>query len=114
MLPPSDDPYRAKPALPDAPVFRVICGNIWYEIDGATGALLNRLDPSRRAYRWLFGGLHTLDFPLLRSSPLLRTIAIVALCLWGLAFSLTGALLAWRRLRTTVGELFEKNGAARG
>ena len=63
---------------------------------------------------WLFGGLHTLDFPLLRSSPLLRTIAIVALCLWGLAFSLTGALLAWRRLRTTVGELFEKNGAARG
>ena len=109
-----DDPYRAKPELPDAPVFRVICGNIWYEIDSATGALLNRLDPSRRAYRWLFGGLHTLDFPPLRSFPLLRTIAIVALCLGGLAFSLTGALLAWRRLRTTVGEFLEEKGAARG
>jgi hypothetical protein len=107
----SDDPYRAKPALLDAPVFRIICGNTWYDIDGATGALLNRLDPSRRTYHWLFGGLHTLDFPPLRSSPLLRTIAIVALCLCGLAFSLTGAALAWRRLRTTMGGLFEKKGA---
>jgi hypothetical protein len=108
-----DDPYRAKPALPDAPVFRVICGNIWYEIDGATGALLDRLDPSRRTYRWLFGGLHTLDFPPLQSRPLLRATVIVALCLCGLAFSLTGAVLAWRRLRATVGELFDEKGAAR-
>jgi hypothetical protein len=109
----ADDAYLAKPALPEAPVFRIVCGSTWYEIDGATGALLDRLDPSRRAYRWLFGGLHRLDFPPLRSSPWLRTIAIVALCAGGLAFSLTGVVLAWRRLWASVGEPFEDNGAAR-
>jgi PepSY-associated TM region len=94
----ADKAYRARPAPLEAPVFRVVCGNTWYEIDGATGALLNRLDPSRRAYRWLFNGLHRLDFPALQSCPLLRTIIVVALCLCGLAFSLSGAVLAWRRL----------------
>jgi hypothetical protein len=95
----ADGPDVAKPA----PVFRVICGNIWYEIDGSTGALLNRLDPSRRTYRWLFGRLHTLDFPVLQSRPMLRTIVIVVLCLCGLAFSLSGVVLAWRRLRASAG-----------
>jgi hypothetical protein len=93
----------AKPARREAPVFRIICGDIWYEIDGSTGALLNRLDPSGRAYRWLFGRLHTLDFPALQSRPMLRTTIIVALCLCGLAFSLSGVVLAWRRLRTSAG-----------
>ena len=96
------DPYRATPELPEAPRFRIVCGNIWYDIDGATGALLSRLDPSRRAYRWLFGGLHTLDLPSLRAHPPLHTAIIVALCLCGLAFSLSGAVLAWRRVRAGV------------
>jgi hypothetical protein len=96
------DAYRAKPELAEAPVFRIVCGNVWYEIDGATGALMSRLDPSRRAYRWLFGGLHTLDFPSLRSRPPLRTAIIVALCLCGLGFSLSGVVLAWRRVRANV------------
>ena len=110
----ASDAYRAKPALPDAPVFRIACGDTWHEIDGASGALLSRLDRSRRAYRWLFSGLHTLDFPPLQSRPLLRTIIIVTFCLCGLAFSLTGAVLAGRRLRASAGDLFEENDAARG
>jgi PepSY-associated TM region len=98
------DSYRTKPAMPDAPVFRVTCGEVWFDIDGATGALADRLDRSRRAYRWLFGGLHTLDFPALTSRPWLRTSLIVALCLCGFAFSLLGVVLAWRRLRSSAGE----------
>jgi uncharacterized membrane protein len=100
----ADDPDGAKPALRDAPVFRIVCGSIWYEIDGSTGALLNRLDPSQRAYRWLFSRLHTFDFAALQSRPMLRTTVIVALCLCGLAFSLSGVVLAWRRLRASVRE----------
>jgi len=46
----------------------------------------------------LFRAMHTLDFPPLASHPWLRTSAIVALCLCGLAFSLTGVVLAWRRV----------------
>jgi len=47
----------------------------------------------------LFRAMHTFDFPPLASRPLLRTSLIVGLCLCGLAFSLTGVTLAWRRLR---------------
>jgi hypothetical protein len=46
----------------------------------------------------LFRALHTLDFAPLTSHPWLRTAAIVGLCLCGLAFSLTGVVLAWRRV----------------
>jgi hypothetical protein len=47
----------------------------------------------------LFRALHRLDFEPLSSHPGLRTSAIVLLCLCGLAFSLTGVVLARRRLR---------------
>lgn len=46
----------------------------------------------------LFLMMHTLDFAPLASHPWLRTSAIVVLCLCGLAFSVTGAVLAWRRV----------------
>jgi hypothetical protein len=47
----------------------------------------------------LFRALHKLDFEPLSSHPSLRASVIVALCLCGLAFSLTGVVLALRRLR---------------
>jgi hypothetical protein len=47
----------------------------------------------------LFRALHKLDFPPLSSHPWLRTSVLVTLCLCGLAFSLTGVVLAWRRIR---------------
>jgi hypothetical protein len=46
----------------------------------------------------LFRAMHTFDFPPLASRPWLRTSLIVGLCLCGLAFSLTGVTLAWRRI----------------
>jgi hypothetical protein len=49
----------------------------------------------------LFRAMHTFDFPPLASRPWLRTSLIVGLCLCGLAFSLTGVMLAFRRLRTS-------------
>ncbi len=48
---------------------------------------------------WQLKSLHTLDFEPLGSHPLLRTCAIVTLCLCGFAFSITGVVLAWRRVR---------------
>lgn len=47
----------------------------------------------------IFRALHKLDFEPLNSHPSLRASIIVALCLCGLAFSLTGVVLAWRKLR---------------
>jgi uncharacterized membrane protein len=49
----------------------------------------------------LFQAMHTFDFPPFASRPWLRTSVIVWLCLCGLAFSLSGVTLAFRRMRTS-------------
>ena len=94
---PGDD-YAIASSAPGAPVFRLVCGDSWFDIDAANGALLEKLDASRRVYRWLYGALHTFDFPVLTARPTLRTVLIVALCGCGFIFSLTGVVIAWRRL----------------
>jgi hypothetical protein len=100
FVPGPDDAYAVAASVPGAPVFRIVCGADWYDIDGASGALLEKLDPSRRAYRWLFAGLHTLDIPPLTRRPMLRAALIIGLCAAGFVFSLTGVVIAWRRLRS--------------
>lgn len=94
-----DDNYPARSTVPGAPVYRSYCGDLWFDIDGADGNLLQRLDSSRRAYRWFYGALHTLDFPVLVAHPLLRDGLVVGLCSLGFLFSITGIIIGWRRLR---------------
>ncbi|NPU68337.1 PepSY domain-containing protein [Bradyrhizobium sp. 83012] len=95
--PGDDHPFTSE--VPGAPVHRVVCGDTWYHVDSASGAVLEKLDPSRRAYRWLYQALHTLDFPTLLAHATLRTLLIVGLCGLGAAFSITGMVIGWRRLR---------------
>jgi uncharacterized iron-regulated membrane protein len=97
-----DDNYAITASMPNAPVYRSVCGDIWFHIDGANGALLERLDPSRRAYRWFYSALHTMDIPALAARPTVRSALIVILCGCGLIFSLTGVVIGWRRLRWQV------------
>jgi hypothetical protein len=92
------DHYAIAAAMPDGPVYRIACGDVWYDIDASNGALLQRTDSSRRAYRWLYQGLHTLDFPALARRSMLRTVLIVSLCAIGFVFSLTGLMIGARRL----------------
>lgn len=95
----SEDNYLSPVPMPNAPVYRSVCGNVWFHVDGASGAILERLDPSRRAYRWLYSALHTMDFPILSAHATLRSALIVILCSCGFVFSLTGVVIGWRRLR---------------
>ena len=95
----ADDSYAVRSSMPSAPVYRSVCGSVWFHIDGASGAMLERLDASRRAYRWFYSALHTMDFPVLSARPTLRSALIVILCGFGLVFSLTGVVIGWRRLR---------------
>jgi hypothetical protein len=97
-----NDGYAPAPVMPSEPVYRIVCGDVWFLIDGANGALLDRIDASARAYRRLFGALHRIDLPILTARPLLRTLLIVALCGFGFVFSLTGVVIAWRRLRASL------------
>jgi PepSY-associated TM region len=94
-----DDNYAIASTMPHAPVYRTVCGDVWFQIDGASGAILEKLDSSRRAYRWFYSALHTFDVPFLVAWPTLRSVLIVVLCGCGLGFSLTGIVIGWRRAR---------------
>jgi uncharacterized membrane protein len=52
---------------------------------------------------WPLKSLHTLDFPPFDTHPALRMYVIVGLCLCGLAFSVTGVVLAWQRVQMKAG-----------
>ena len=93
------DDYPLRSVMAGAPVYRLVCGDVWFNIDGASGAPLERLDGSRRANRWLYQGLHTLDFAALNARPFLRTALISGLCGLGMLFSVTAIVIALRRLR---------------
>jgi uncharacterized iron-regulated membrane protein len=96
------DAYPARAIAANTPVYRVTCGQTWFHIDGTDGRVIEKLDASRRAYRWAFQALHTFDYPVLNARPALRTLVIVVLCAAGFAFSITGVVIGWRRLKRTV------------
>lgn len=96
----AQDSYPVTASIAGAPVYRSVCGDVWFQVDGGTGNVLERLDASRRTYRWLYTALHTLDFPILLAHPVVRSSLIVVLCAIGFVFSMTGAVIGWRRLRS--------------
>jgi uncharacterized iron-regulated membrane protein len=96
------DAYPARSMIENAPVYRISCGDTWFHIDGADGRAIEKLDASRRAYRWAFQALHTFDFPTLAQRPASRTLLIMLMCGGGLAFSVTGVVIGWRRLDRSV------------
>ena len=70
----------------------------WLHIDLTTGAILERIDASRRAYRFWFNALHSHDLPWMLDRPALRRTWMVILCTAGFLFSCNGAWVAWKRV----------------
>lgn len=85
------------------PVYRITANdaeNTRYYLDPTSGALLYRAGANTRWHRWLFAGLHRLDFAAwLRARPA-WDIILITLLLGGLAASATGVYLAVRRIRS--------------
>ena len=101
------------------PVYRVILsdeGRTRYYLDPATGSLLQRVDSNSRWHRWLFGGLHRVDFVRwMRARPVWDIIVLVILS-GGLTLTSTGLYLAVRRVRNDAVALLRfvpKRGTAR-
>ncbi len=97
-----NDAYRSATAKPSAQLLRVVCDDAkktWFHIDGSNGQIIEKIDHSRRWYRWLYSGLHTLDFPILDVHPQFKTALVLIFCVLGFIFSLTGVVLSWRRLK---------------
>src|SRR5215468_9114156 len=94
------------------PVYRVILNDeerTRYYLDPASGALIQRADANGRWHRWLFGGLHRLDFTAAMRSRPLWDVLVLALMLGGLAISVTGCYLGVRRVRADLRGLFRRN-----
>jgi hypothetical protein len=85
------------------PVYRVILSDAdstRYYLDPHSGALLQRADANARWHRWLFGGLHRIDFTAWMRARPLWDIIILTLLLGGLGVTATGFYLACRRIHT--------------
>jgi PepSY-associated TM region len=99
------------------PVYRVIANgaeNTRYYLDATSAALLQRADSSSRWHRWLFAGLHRLDFAAwLRKRPV-WDVVVITLMLGGLAGSATGVYLAVRRIRSDIVMVFRLVVGVRG
>lgn len=86
-------------------------GRTWIHIDRETGEILGVMNRSRRIYRWLYNGLHSLDLPLLARHEVLRKSIILPLLLGGFALSLTGVALSVRRVRIVLARIIARRPA---
>lgn len=73
----------------------------WFYIDPEMSQLVAQVHRLNRVERWLYNGLHSLDFAFWYSSPA-WDVGMIVLCLGGLASSGIGLLLGVRRIRRSV------------
>jgi hypothetical protein len=93
--------YDSAGTLP-LPVFRVRYqddARTWVYVDPSRGGVVRRNESSTRMRRWLYQGLHSLDFPVLYYRRPLWDIVAIVLSLGGAALSVTTIVPALRRLR---------------
>jgi hypothetical protein len=97
-----DSYYYSREGEAPLPVLRVKFEDpedTWVYIDAARSQLVARVHRMERVERWLYSGLHNLDFAFLYSSGPLWSITVIALSLGGLASSGIGLFLGVKRLR---------------
>src|SRR5262249_31210422 len=115
MMADEDNYYFSRRRREDVtvPVYRVILNDeeqTRYYLSGETGELLARADATNRMHRWLFSGLHHINFfAWLRARPLWDLI-VLTLMLGGTVVTATGCWLAIRRIHSDVVMLFRPRG----
>lgn len=83
------------------PVWRLVFDNpqaTWVYLEPRTGQIVSRQDRSHRSSRWLFAFLHSWDWPGLLARRPLWDAWLIFLSLGGMALSITGVTIGWRRL----------------
>ena len=70
----------------------------WLYVDPARGLVVRKEERLSRLNRWLYHGLHSLDFPVLYYRRPLWDVVVIALSLGGLSLVLTPVVPALRRL----------------
>jgi hypothetical protein len=77
-----------------------------YYIDPKTARLVGNYSSRNWVNRWLYHGLHSLDFPWLYNHRPLWDIVVISLMLCGTALCVTSLILAWRVLSRRLAVLF--------
>ena len=75
----------------------------WVYVDPRLGRVVASEHRLTRVERWLFNGLHSLDFPFWYDRRPLWDIGVIALSLGGLASSGIGLWIGWGRVRRAIG-----------
>ncbi|HEY3044583.1 MAG TPA: hypothetical protein VGJ39_11185, partial [Vicinamibacterales bacterium] len=74
-----------------------------YYINPKTGRAVSTYSSRNWMNRWLYHGLHSLDFPWLYNYRPLWDIVVITFMLGGTALCVTSLILAWRVLGRTIG-----------
>lgn len=96
-----DDYYYSRQGQLPLPVLRIKYDDpaaSWLYVDPMRGELLSLIHKYSRVERWLYSGLHSLDFAFWYHKRPLWDIGVILLLLGGLAASLLGLYLGLRRL----------------
>ncbi len=94
-----DHYYRDQERLLRLPVVRVRFDDpdaTWMYLDPRTGAIAQKQEWKSRLERWLYVGLHDLDFDFLMYRRPLWDVVMISLSLGGILLSVTGMVIAWR------------------
>lgn len=94
--------YYSRARLTPLPVLRVRFADpaeTWVYVDPETSQVVAQIHRLNRVERWLYNGLHSLDFSFWYTRRPLWDAGVILLCLGGLATSGIGLLLGVRRLR---------------
>ena len=102
---PADGPFASFPRDPSGsrslPVLWVRYADpqeTWLYLDPARGGVVMRSEKVTRLRRWLYQGLHSLDFPAIYFRRPLWDVIVIGLSLGGLVLSITTFTPAWRRI----------------
>lgn len=95
-----DDYYYPAPNRPSVlPALRVRfddAAHSAFYLDPRTGTITAKQVTRSRVERWLYTGLHDLDFPALHDRRPLWDLVMIVLSLGGLALAATGVVIGWR------------------
>ena len=110
-----DSYYYSRGRQTPLPVLRVKLadpGETWLYIDPGLSRVLASGQRLNRVERWLFNGLHSLDFAFWHDRRPLWDIGVIALSLGGLASSGIGLWVGLRRVRRAIGRMLPARAAA--
>ena len=106
-----DSYYYARDGALSLPVYRIRFADpnrTWLYVDPRRGTLVRKEERRSRIERWLYHGLHSLDFPFLYNRRPLWDVVMIVLSIGGIVLSATTLLPGWRRLRRHSRAMFKR------